>query len=241
MKKIILMIVAASMSLATFAQRSCDLKMTLLTPAASATITSGSNIAPAFSITNLGPDAMAIGDTLLAGLSVDGSAISGTTIVLIVNKSIAKDSFINLSYAPFSLTFTSAANGVRNFCAAAQFAMRTSVVADAATANNVSCNSVTLAGGSTGIGAINDIIASDINAYPNPASDKVNFDLIVDKAGLFTFEIFDITGKMVKSSEQSLSAGSQTVSFDLNGLSAGAYTSKISSENYSVITKFIIK
>jgi hypothetical protein len=84
----------------------------------------------------------------------------------------------------------------------------------------------------TNLGAtasVNDIFASKVSIYPNPASSKLNIDT---QETINSIEVFNLLGKKV------ITSNSKTV--NINSLSKGMYIIKIASGD-SIATKKIIK
>ncbi|HLA55888.1 MAG TPA: T9SS type A sorting domain-containing protein [Flavobacterium sp.] len=84
------------------------------------------------------------------------------------------------------------------------------------------------------LGVSQNELSSKISVYPNPVKNVVNVDvpsdILVESA-----EIYDLTGRMVKS--QNSAAGIQSI--NVSGLSSGNYILKLKSVQGSVTKKFI--
>ena len=70
----------------------------------------------------------------------------------------------------------------------------------------------------------------NIRAYPNPVSEELYIDLTLDQAAEVQITLYELSGKSLLSTEQTLSAGKQTFAFSLGKLSAGDYVARISVE-----------
>jgi len=89
----------------------------------------------------------------------------------------------------------------------------------------------------SGINSINDDSESGLLIYPNPAKEysMVEFDAI--KGGIFSFKVFDLSGKQVAQKQSYLEDGKQ--SFSISGLGSGVYTIWIKSEGFNHTRKII--
>jgi hypothetical protein len=88
---------------------------------------------------------------------------------------------------------------------------------------------------SAGVMAVADNTLANVQIYPNPSTGIVNVDL---KAAKNSIEVFDITGRKVKS-EASVGAGTHTL--NLSGLGKGTFVVKISDGTNTISKKVIIK
>jgi len=79
--------------------------------------------------------------------------------------------------------------------------------------------------------------------YPNPANDITRIQYRLDETSDVTFEVFDITGKLVHSEDHGrIPAGvAHTFNFDVNDLGAGVYTYGIVSNGERVTRKLIVE
>lgn len=81
--------------------------------------------------------------------------------------------------------------------------------------------------------ALNQLTLAEgsVDVYPNPAADYVNVNLnLVNTSGVVTYEIADMTGKVVYSERRNnLKSGMNRIS--LHGLATGAYILKISTDS----------
>lgn len=77
--------------------------------------------------------------------------------------------------------------------------------------------------------------ASNVIAFPNPATDVVYFS--AKGSQIQTVELFDLTGRMVK---QAAGLNVAEYSVDLKGLNAGVYVAKIKSDKGAVVTKRVV-
>ncbi|MBK7957894.1 MAG: T9SS type A sorting domain-containing protein [Bacteroidetes bacterium] len=80
-----------------------------------------------------------------------------------------------------------------------------------------------------------------VNMYPNPIQAMANFVIQSEKAEEMTIEIFDITGKSVKSIQTSIKEGNQTLTIPMQDVLSGLYIVNIMSEGNKVNSFKMIK
>ncbi|NNF35782.1 MAG: T9SS type A sorting domain-containing protein [Saprospiraceae bacterium] len=68
------------------------------------------------------------------------------------------------------------------------------------------------------------MLPSNIQLFPNPATDEIQIQIAIDKKSHLRIEILDLTGKKLKSSYKNLIAsGSHTFVEDISRLIPGVY------------------
>jgi len=78
-------------------------------------------------------------------------------------------------------------------------------------------------------------------AYPNPANSTININFALDKSAKVDVEIYDITGKVVKTiSSNNLASGANSVSVDVSTLEAGSYLYSINANGNKMFSKFVV-
>jgi hypothetical protein len=73
----------------------------------------------------------------------------------------------------------------------------------------------------TGIENPNEAIS--VTIYPNPSAGQVSIKFTLTEARKVELNVMDITGKLVSTQQQDISAGVQILSTDLTSLAAGKY------------------
>lgn len=86
----------------------------------------------------------------------------------------------------------------------------------------------------------NEMETGKLNLYPNPASEKCTIELPASPDKLFTIEIIDVMGKTVSTEIADPKFNGRTAEVNLNGLSAGIYSVRVSGEHL-VYTGRIVK
>jgi len=236
MKKIKLMLTTAAAVLCTtasFAQKQCNLSLTV-TPSAGYSTTLNYKDTCYFDvkITNNGSAALATTDTIVMGLV-------GTTnlIPFIPTGAIASGQSFSTTKA-FRIAHTidtlKAADLVIDICSALRKQADITIggrpltvtYMDNVATNDTSCNTVTLKkrqqSGILEWGSANN---EPLALYPNPATDEVRFDMKPDRAENVVVSVKDLTGREVARKDYGkLPVGiSTTLSLDLRQLKAGLY------------------
>lgn len=79
------------------------------------------------------------------------------------------------------------------------------------------------------------------NIYPNPTESFANITIIADQDKESVFEIFDLTGKKILSTQRQISKGLSTHTIDVGHIRAGAYILRVVNDSHSYTERFIIK
>ncbi|MEI6575444.1 MAG: PKD domain-containing protein [Bacteroidota bacterium] len=106
--------------------------------------------------------------------------------------------------------------------------------------NNPSANNLSLIVTSSQVAAsVNDPIGiiNSINIYPNPAITELRLDLSLTKATEAQLSIYDLIGRIVFTTNVSLSIGVQSLNYNLSAYSNGSYVLQLRSANGSVISE----
>lgn len=218
-------------STSAFSQRLIDLQVTMTAPAASTTITSGTQFATAFVVRNVGTTTLKASDSIAFVYAVDGSGLdfngSGSaTVFFRAGKQMATNDTIMINQN-LTLTFNSSANGAHTFGMAVTVLNRSVDSArDNITTNNVVANNVTFSSTTT---SVNDIQASIVTnqllaVYPNPATDLLNTEISLGAAGNVTFKLMDLMGRTVYFEDKGkMSKGEHTLQIPLKNMSTGYY------------------
>lgn len=70
--------------------------------------------------------------------------------------------------------------------------------------------------------------------YPNPFNPSTNISFSIPKSGFVKLEVFDITGKLIKTLiNNNLSAGEHDIAFDASALSSGIYLYRLSTGSFT--------
>lgn len=81
---------------------------------------------------------------------------------------------------------------------------------------------------------------SNLNAFPNPASEQLYLELNSEAPATFTIRILDITGKEVQSSQNTVAGGRQIVQVkNFSELANGVYFITVSNANGTATTKVV--
>ncbi len=232
MKKLLLSFIVTLVIIpAAFAQRHCDIKVRLLSPDDGDEIYYNIPFQISVMVANNGIDTLRVSDTLKLALIFDGFP---------VEFSIGS---ANLDYLPltnhellpgdsssFSMNFGVGAGwptGPTNFCVQAIPANGADSINDPVPANNQSC--ITLKVVDPAHQGINSVSkAMPVVVYPNPAKDVANVELYMEKGGNVSFQLYDMTGKMVMSKEENvMQGGVHTINTNITEMPKGVYLYKV--------------
>ena len=81
----------------------------------------------------------------------------------------------------------------------------------------------------------------DLMVYPNPATDYVNIEFSVPQAEKITFQLMDLTGKILKQSKLDGVAGTNQYRFDIQGVSKGLYLMEIATDSGKSVRKITVQ
>lgn len=84
------------------------------------------------------------------------------------------------------------------------------------------------------------IDVENLEIYPNPFNNNVNLSINIKNSQEVNIDVFDITGKTIKSEITQLNAGENTVNLDMNNLVNGIYIIRLTTKN-GVVAKRVVK
>jgi hypothetical protein len=83
---------------------------------------------------------------------------------------------------------------------------------------------------------------ANLQIFPNPATDKVNLSLNLDKAGLVKLTLYNVSGQEVSTLDNSeTNSGLYTREIDLADVPAGVYFLKMDIDNGNLFTRRLVK
>lgn len=219
-----------------FAQtpKSCDLQPRVVTPVANAIFNFGDTLKLKFTIKNNGPAAIVPADTIY----YQSSALSGVEYTTGKNIASGDSTTIDLGSVGTNNNTTSA-DQMSDICVAlinqsSVFRMSGTdtvwaVVSynDNVAANNSNCNNVTFKKKPSVVGIfdLGGIETETLSIYPNPANDKVTFDIALEKSATVTATVRDMVGRTVIAKDfGKVQAGNATpFNLGISKLTAGVY------------------
>lgn len=92
----------------------------------------------------------------------------------------------------------------------------------------------------SGIGVVENEI-SDLQVYPNPASDLVNIAIELNEASNLSVNVLNMVGQVVLSSDFGMLNGSNRVEMNVNSLPAGMYLVEINAGSSTQTERLIVK
>jgi hypothetical protein len=79
------------------------------------------------------------------------------------------------------------------------------------------------------------------DVYPNPATSLLNIDFSMDKIVDLTFDLRDISGKVIYTSTAKASVGNNHKEINTTKLAAGVYMLFINGDGYKSVQKVVIQ
>ena len=81
----------------------------------------------------------------------------------------------------------------------------------------------------------------DLTIYPNPATNYVNVEFSIPQSQKVTFQLMDLTGKMLKNADLEGVAGTNQYKFDIHGVSKGLYLMEIVTDSGKSVRKITVQ
>lgn len=179
---------------------------------------------PAFVLTNNGPDVPANTDSIMFDITIEGQLLGSSYIMGSQLQTFTAGASAAISGQEPLLTAQEMTDygieGTFNFCYEVRIV---GAATDPDASNNQAC--ITITRGTVGV---NDVVAGEVNIYPNPANDVIN----VENAENAQISVFDINGRMITTIESA--SANQTI--DASNFAKGMYIVRIANGN-NVITK----
>lgn len=244
MKKITLLAAVLTSAIAVKAQDTarCDISVQLNAPTDGLIVPYGDTVFVSFDFTNHGPDVLPAGDSVFFVASGNLVLFSKLIQDLPVNGTISMNDMVyyynpTQDSVPLDVCILHIPQSVVTYPGGGHPA---TTYLDDNTANNSGCASVLLQGpsGGTGIGSRNST-AENLYLFPNPASDKLQFDFLPGAAGNTLAVVKDITGRVVSSKNISPATGGRH-SLDVATLKPGIYFLELSAGKHIVRGRFVI-
>ncbi len=239
-KKPILTCLVASISL--FASAQANVSFTLDSPVVGANLTSGTSFNYDFTLTNTGTEPIDILDTIIVLPTVNGNRISsnsgGFVDYVIIGIAIAANG--GSSSFSKSLTVQGGTAGNVEFCGiSGVFGQGWTNVTESNTDDNEDCNTVNWSIPVTvGIEDLSLATLQDNSFY-----NRGIFNVRLLNAGAFQsmkFELINLTGKVVQSSDFEVSNQEVVKGISLNSPSKGIYIARLSSKGKVISTRKIV-
>jgi PKD repeat protein len=101
------------------------------------------------------------------------------------------------------------------------------------------CTNVSDAYSVTEIGLNEFTLQQGIGLYPNPASERIHVQIMLDAPADITFIIYDIAGKLLLQEERSLDIGQQSIPLNVADLPAGTYLIEVTDGENQIQEQFI--
>ncbi len=252
MKKFTKSLMLAGLSLITgasvFAQtpKSCDLGVTLTTPAANSVFNIGDDCIVKFDIKNDGPAAIAATDTIYYQMS------ASENILFVTGKTVASGGTTTVDLGRIATWKNDGADDISaNFCvkllsqkvifhmSGADTIWAAVTYTDAVAGNDQSCNAIKVKKKPVGIFDLGNGVKEALSLYPNPATSRVTFNISLEKAENVTAVIRDLTGREVLRKDFGKVQAGNTSPFVLEvaALNAGIYMVEVNAGDRRAIGK----
>lgn len=242
MKKVFTLLFVTIASVSAFAQRSCDVKAVMNKPTNGQWIKAGQSFNLNYTFTNMGPDNLLIGDTVVWALVINNVVVNGTIQGGALIKDIPKDSSIRVNFPSFALTFGNEVSNAQ-FCATFNAYKRISgaaQVTDPVTTNNLGCVTVNMSASEKVIGNIN-AVATEVTLSPNPATDYAEVNYNLTNPNTVTVAIYDMNGRQVVNSvSDKQGSGYNSMRLNTSSLNSGLYFYEVKVGNESKRFKLMI-
>jgi hypothetical protein len=253
-KKITKSLIAVSaLTLGSFvqaqAQKNCELQvLSMESPSENMNIPFNTPVPVNFTIKNNGPDAIAATDTLFfmtsasqtdallaTGLTIASGASSPIDLGLSINHSSTTD-----QTTTFCVKIMKQSDIVYNVGGSPIPA--TVTYTDSDSTNNEKCVNVNLKKETVNILDVSNTV-SVLNIYPNPATDVISFNLLLDKALEVNAKVIDVAGRVVLSENLGMVAPNQEskLQLNINNLSSGVYMIELTAGDYKAKGKVSVK
>ncbi|PWH86457.1 T9SS type A sorting domain-containing protein [Brumimicrobium oceani] len=236
MKKLLLSFIALATASLTIAQK--DISVQLDSPVTGDVIEAGVDFNLTFTVTNNGPSAMVVGDTVAFGITVDGQDVLGGFFLMDrTNGDVPVGGTFDFT-TPLSFPQVPD-NNDHDFCVMVLLQDSDSsnvIVTETDMLNNMSCSTITFDGGNVGVETEGDVIANSAIVFPNPAVAEVNFEFTGSE--VTELAIYDLNGAAVYTT----TSVSKTEKVNVSNLESGIYIYKVKYADGQVIQdKLMVK
>lgn len=81
----------------------------------------------------------------------------------------------------------------------------------------------------------------EIHIYPNPSNDQFNVEFHLDKPGIVSFTLMDLSGKMMKRDARTFGNGKNVYGVTTSNLASGVYFLQLNSDHLNSLSKVVIE
>jgi hypothetical protein len=99
---------------------------------------------------------------------------------------------------------------------------------------------LTWTGTSSVVSAVASLPATSLVVLGNSSADKVTFGYNVEETGNYSFSIYDLTGRIIRTETVAAKSGDQQLTVSGLNLSTGLYIAKMNNSNSSAVAKFTV-
>ena len=236
MKKIYFIAALLLVAATSFGQRRTNLQLKHIAIPDTMVIKNPNTDAPTiirWSMKNLGPDTVAVSDTLFLRL------MPAQVTWRLWNRNIQVGD--SVTFADTLYFNSGSASGNFNWCDTLWIKSQANQILDTVTTNNKICKTVYAKNSTLGV---NDIFkagsVSNLEVYPNPAASTVSFKYDL-KGNTGTVVLRDIVGRVVYQQQMEKSHGERTMEINVMNLTSGIYTVELNGADYKGLGKVVIQ
>lgn len=237
----------------TFAQRSIDLEVTLVSPTSSTVIEAGKSFNVRAVVKNLGPDSLKMTDSTLWFVTLSGQplpfSIGGQqgTYWQRYNRTLQTGDTFHLNFDNRVLNYTQNVDSNRTMCfnVLPNFdGGGNDTISDPQLTNNSSC--VTMMFKASFAASVEEALVTEAGSnkavlYPNPASNKANIAVNMSYNADVSIRVMDLTGRVVlETTHENVTSGTHKFDLDINHLTTGLYIYNVKMGDHTSSGKFTV-
>jgi len=237
MKKIYASIVMLLMASAACAQRTIELQIEVVSPADGSTLTAGDAFVQHTIFTVIGPDSIAVGDTLVVIDPFTSQTSQGYLFTNYGGKVPGGDDTINL-FRNYSLQAASTGQG--NYCVSAFVMNAADPIIDSIYSG---CNVLNYVGNTSSVKFVEttDGIGVFTGMFPNPANAEANFEVKLNGTAAVAVKVVDLAGRVVLNADQgNLTKGTHKITVNTTGIAPGLYLYQVTIGGHAETGKLYI-
>jgi hypothetical protein len=216
------LMICAGVAAAQAQQASCDMAVTLVSPAAGAVINAYASYNITVTIKNNGPDALSTGDTLYYNTP---SMFALATAPYVLTQNIPPGNSATVTLTTSVNVNENTEDVTADYCVKViSKPTNDGPFIDPSLTNNTSCNSVTFK--PVGPTSVNELTQgrNSLKLYPNPANGtEIRLATGNNIAGAATVMIRDIAGRELSRQAVQVAAHTESLQLDISGLVPGLY------------------
>lgn len=222
----------------TYAQRSCNMAITLISPSEGQVIPAYGQFPVTVNITNNGTADLLQGDTVWYNTPL---MFAFNRAPFVLTQGIASGESRTVTLTTIVNVEGSPSDVQTNFCVKVESSpTNDGAYTDPVLTDNTDCNMITLKATPTAIGDIDKNGKTKLTFAPNPASTRVNMTFTAEKQMKTRLSVKDLSGREVMAKEMgNVSPGNAELSADISALAPGIYMLELQGEGQTAIGKLV--